>query len=84
LRSLCGLLLLSGPSAASNRAAARLAALSAPAGEEEEAAAAPPSGGESVGTEAFGPLLELHLDRLEATIAAPQPIGAHEVRDAAT
>jgi multidrug resistance protein MdtO len=81
LRSLCGLLLLSGPSAASNRAAARLAELSTPAGEE---APAPPSGGESVGTEAFGPLLELHLDRLEATIAAPQPIDAHEVRDAAT
>jgi multidrug resistance protein MdtO len=81
LRSLCGLLLLSGPSAASGRAAARIAALSAPAGEE---APTQPFGDVSAGTEAFGPLLDLHLDRLEATIAAAPPIGAHEFRDAAT
>lgn len=69
LQTLCGLLLLNGPSAAS---AARLAALSLPAAEP------PPSRSASGETEAFGPLLDLHLDRLEAAIG-----GLHEVRDAA-
>jgi multidrug resistance protein MdtO len=80
LRSLCGLLLLSGHSEASDRAATRLAALSAPA---EEVTLMPPPRGARVGTEAFGPLLDLYLDRLEANMTSPQPIGAHEVRDGA-
>jgi multidrug resistance protein MdtO len=65
LRSLCGLLLLNGPSA---RAGARLAALSH---EEPQI----PSGAES---ETFAPLLDLHLERLAAGIAAD----ADQVRDA--
>lgn len=69
LRSLCGLLLLSGPSAAS---AARLAALAAPG--EEAPPLRSPAGTSGA---AFAPLIDLHLDRLEAAIAGP-----HGVRDA--
>jgi multidrug resistance protein MdtO len=79
VRSICGLLLLSGPSAASDRAAARLAGLSAKA---EETAHPVLHAGTSAGSEAFAPLLDLRLDRLEASLAVRQPADAQEVRDA--
>ena len=76
LRSLCRLLLLSGPSAASDRAAARLNALCHTPNAVTRA-------GTNAGTEAFAPQLDLHLNRLEASIAFGQSTGMHEVRDAA-
>lgn len=79
-RSICGLLLLCGPSTAADRAAARLTGLSAKA---EETAHPVLCAGTSAGSEAFAPLLDLRLDRLEASLAVRQPADAQEVRDAA-